>query len=74
MPFFRCHGLNERGRIVAATELDGPDLATAVQVGQALIAAHPTAAGLEIWSGTERLFSTHPPPACRSEKEAVPNG
>jgi hypothetical protein len=69
LPFFRCYGLDDHGRIAASDEFDQPDLAAALQAGREFVARcspQQTVVGFEIWQGSELLFSTHPPDLGRS--------
>jgi hypothetical protein len=63
MQIFRCYALNERGSIVAAENFEGLELSAIIEAGWSFVASRPASAagaGLEVWQGRQRLFSTSP--------------
>jgi hypothetical protein len=65
MQIFRCYALNERGSIVAAENIEGLELSAIIEAGWSFVASRPAGvagagAGLEVWQGSNRLFSTSP--------------
>jgi hypothetical protein len=65
MQFFRCYALDGSGTIVSADNIEGDDLPTVIEAAWHFVAscaASAGATGLEIWQGTDRLFSTDPAP------------
>jgi hypothetical protein len=63
MQIFRCYALNERGSIVAGEYIEGTDLPAVIEAGWTFVRSygHDRAeTGLEVWQGSNRLFSTCP--------------
>jgi hypothetical protein len=63
MQIYRCYALNERGSIVAAENIEGLELSAAIAAGWSFVTSRSscaTGAGLEVWQGSNRLFSTCP--------------
>lgn len=63
MPYYRCYFLDDDGRFVDAEGFDAPDDKAAIDHGQLLLRSEQRFAslhGVEIWKGTELVYSDFP--------------
>jgi hypothetical protein len=65
MPRYNAYLLDDQGNIISREEIEADDDAAAVDAGRQLADAHSAdtpdpARGIEIWRGTNLVFSSHP--------------
>lgn len=63
VPLYRCYALNAFGHIIACKDIASDDVSAAIQHGWHFVASgpakHDDATGLEVWQGSQMLFSSN---------------
>jgi hypothetical protein len=61
---YTAYMLDDRGNILSREDIEADDDTAAIEAGRHLVGAHSSDTspprGVEVWHGTQRIFSSHP--------------